>query len=69
MACSLIQNNVSKHQQEHQTNLSQLSEQFAVTDDDDSQRKDETGEEECDDESVVMRVTRVPVESPNQASV
>lgn len=55
-------------QQELQTNLSQLSQQLAVTHNDDSQRQDEAGEKECDDESVVMRVTRVPVESQNQAS-
>lgn len=61
--------NSMQFNQMHQTNLFELVQQLAVTYDDDSQRQDEAGKKECDDESVVMRVTRVPIESPNQVSI
>ncbi len=44
------------------TDLSELPEQFAVADDDHAQRKDEAGDEERDDEGVIVEVSRIPAE-------
>lgn len=51
----------------HQTNLSQLPQELPVADNDDTQRHNKTGDEESDDEGVIMRVPRVPVEGRNQS--
>lgn len=40
-----------------ETDLSEFPKQFAVADDDHTQRKDETGDEERDDEGVIVEVS------------